>query len=356
MIARGDAVDAMKLADFTARVLQKVGLLEADAKISAELLVETDLRGIDTHGVANLDWYVDLFKAGYINVKPDIKIFSRAPATAVMDGDQGFGFIVGRRAMSEAMDRAEKTGAGFIAVRNSTHFGAGGVYSMMALPREMIGISMTTGGLHMVVPGSNDIGCGNNVISIAAPTNKGFPFVLDMASTVVAAGKAYLAQIKGKAMPEGWAVTRDGKTLTDPTEFIEEHGLLLPLGGSTERGSYKGFGLAVAIDILTSLLSNALPTCIQLEDPNAERPENHFFGALRIDSFIPVSKFKEAMEEMIRTFESLPRTEGVDRITMAGQVEYETEKERRANGIPLHSGVLAALENIAKDLEIEFDL
>jgi len=356
MVIKSGTVDAKKLANFAARALQNAGIPEEDAKISADLLVRTDLRGIDSHGVANLDWYVDLIKTGDINVKPDIKVFSQAPATAVMDGDQGFGFIVGRLAMAEAMNRAEKTGAGFVAVRNSTHYGAGGVYSMMALPRDMIGISMTTGGLHMVVPGGNDIGCGNNVMSIAAPTKKGFPFVLDMASTVVAFGKVEIALRKGVAMPEGWGINREGNPMTDPAHFIQEHGLLLPLGGTTERGSYKGFGLAVAIDILTSILSGAAPTCMPLEEPNTERAENHFFGALRIDSFIPISQFKEAMDGMIKIFEGLSRSEGVDRITLAGQIEYEKEKERRASGIPLHPKVLASLQKVAKELDIEYEL
>ncbi|GAI55211.1 unnamed protein product, partial [marine sediment metagenome] len=156
--------------DFTTKALQKVGVPEGDARITANILVATDLRGIDSHGVAHLAaFYVKGIKEGRINPNPKIEVFSQAPATAIMDGDLGLGFVVGYRAMMEAMRRAETTGAGFVAVRNSTHYGAGGNYAMMALSHNMIGISLTRGGRGMVAPGSRGRGIGINVISIAAP-------------------------------------------------------------------------------------------------------------------------------------------------------------------------------------------
>ena len=214
MTSGSTSVDAGKLTDFTTRILQKVGVPEEDAKITAGILVATDLRGIDSHGVGHLSMYTMGLKQGRTNPKPDTKIYSQAPATAIMDGDRGLGFVVGYRAMTEAMRRAEETGAGFVTVRNSSHFGAGGNYAMMALSRNMIGISMTVGGKGMVAPGSVGGGVTINVISVAAPSEKEAPFVLDMATTVVAAGKIEIANREGKSLPEGWSVDKEGKPIT----------------------------------------------------------------------------------------------------------------------------------------------
>ena len=349
MATEGTRVDAKKLTNFTTKVLQKLGVSEEDAQITARILVATDLRGIDSHGVGHLaPFYVRGIKEGRINPNPKIEVFSQAPATAIMDGDRGLGFVIGYRAMMEAMRQAETIGAGFVAVRNSTHYGAGGNYAMMALSHNMIGISLTRGGRGMVAPGSRGRGIGINVISIAAPAKEEAPFVLDMATTVVAAGKVEIARREGKTMPEGWAVDKEGKPITDPSKYYEKGGALLPLGGTPQTGSYKGFGLAVAVDILCSILSGSTI--------NTQVPGNHFFGALRIDGFIPADEFKGAMDGMIREIRALPKAAGVDRIYVAGEVEQEIEEERRANGIPLNSKVIQELQELAKELGIEYDL
>lgn len=349
MATKNGTVDAEKLTDFTTKALQKVGVPEEDARITANILVATDLRGIDSHGVGHLAaFYVRGIKEGRINPNPKIEVFSQASATAIMDGDRGLGFVVGYRAMMEAMRRAETTGAGFVAVRNSTHYGAGGNYAMMALSHNMIGISLTRGGRGMVAPGSRGRGIGINVISIAAPAKEEAPFVLDMATTVVAAGKVEIALRTGMTMPEGWSVDREGKPITDPKQYYDEQGALLPLGGIPRLGSFKGYGLAVAVDILCSILSGSTIS--------TQVPGNHFFGALRIDGFMPADKFKGAIDGMIREIRALPKAAGVDRIYVAGEVEQEIEEERRANGIPLHPNVVASLQELAKELDIKYDL
>src|SRR4030042_203255 len=203
MTSERRGIDPDKLTDFTCRILNKAGIPEGDAKIAAKILVATDLRGIDSHGVGHLAMYARNILAGRTNPDPKTEITSNAASTAVMDGDRGFGLVVGHRAMTEAMRRAEETGAGFVTVRNSSHFGAGGNYAMMALPRDMIGVSMTVGGIGMVAPGSVGQGVTINVLSVAAPSNQDAPFVLDMATTVVAAGKIEIAAREGKELPEG---------------------------------------------------------------------------------------------------------------------------------------------------------
>jgi len=346
-------VDAEKLTGFTARALQKVGVPEEDARIIACILVAADLRGVDSHGVAHLaPFYIRWIKEGHINVKPQIKVFSYAPSTAIMDGDKGLGFVVGHRAMMEAIRRAETTGAGFVAVRNSTHFGAGAYYAMMALSRNMIGISLTQGGKGIVAPGSRGKGVGLNVISVAVPAKEEAPFVLDMATGVVAGGKLELAKRNNTPIPEGWAVDMDGNPVTEVAKAI---GGILPLGGIPQLGSYKGFGLTVLVDILCSTLSGGLSVPERGIGPSTVGKANHFFGALRIDGFMPADEFKERMDAMIRAHHKLPKALGVDRIYLAGEVEQETEEQRR-QGIPLHPSVLASLREVAKELNIDYDL
>ena len=353
MTTQGGTVDAGKLTDFSAKALQKMGVPEEDALITARMLVAADLRGIDSHGVAHLaPFYIKRIKDGLINVKPEIEVFSGAPSTAIMDGDQGLGFVVGYRAMEEAMKRAETTGAGFVAVRNSTHFGAGAYYAMMALSRNMIGISLTQGGKGVVAPGSRGRGVGLNVISVAIPAKEEAPFVLDMATGVVAGGKLELAARNKTSIPEGWAVDMDGEPVT---EVAKATGGILPLGGMPLLGSYKGFALTTLVDILCSTLSGG-PSIPEREGgPGSVGKANHFFGALRIDGFMPADEFKERMDAMIGAHHDLPRAPGVDGIYLAGEMEQETERQR-SKGIPLHPSVIASLKEAAGELGVEYNL
>ena len=351
-------VDAEKLINFSTNALQRLGVPEEDAQITARMLVATDLRGVDSHGVALLTSYVKNIKEGLINVKPKMRVFNQAPSTATMDGDQGLGFVVGHRAMMEAIHRAEKTGAGFIAVRNSNHFGAAACYAMMALEHDMIGIAMTNARTTSVVaPGSTKPAVDTNPLAVAAPAGKKPPFVLDMATSVVAYGKMGIARREGKSIPIGWAIDKEGKPVTDPAKAISNRvhgeGGMLPLGGTPTLGGYKGFGLGVLVEILCGVLSGAVARILL---PPGTSGNDHFFGALRIDSFLPVENFKKSMDEMIEAFEALPTLPGVKKIDVAGGYEAEIEKDRKANGIPLQAKVIQDLQELAKELGIEYDL
>jgi LDH2 family malate/lactate/ureidoglycolate dehydrogenase len=273
-----------------------------------------------------------------------------------MDGDGGLGFVVGHRAMTEAMRRAQEVGAGFVTVRNSSHLGAGAGYSMMALSRDMIGISLTTGGKLVAAPGASGRGSGVNVVSVAAPTKEEAPFVLDMATTAVAAGKIEIALRKGVPIPPGWGVDSAGEPILDPRSFFENKGALLFLGGTTEQGSYKGFGLSVMVDILCSILAGSASITQLITDSSKLVQATHFFGAIRIDGLMPVEDFKAAMDIMIRQYKSLPKATDQDEITLAGEPENNTRKERLRSGIPLHPDVVASLRSLAEELGMEYDL
>ena len=349
-------VDPEKLTRFSAKILQRVGVPEEDAERTACMLVAANLRGIDTHGVSHLGpFYIKRIKEGLINPTPQIKMVSHAQATAVVDGDRGLGFVVGYYAMTEALKRAGQTGAGFVSVHNSTHYGAASYYAMMALPKNMIGIALTTGSRAMVVPGSVGRGAGINVICVAAPTEGNAPFVLDMATTVVAGSKFEVALRNGQTtVPEGWAVDKMGKPLTDPKTYAEE-GALLPLGGLPQTGAFKGFGLSVMVDILCSILAGSVSISELLTQPNMVNCANHFFGALKIDGFMPADAFARSMAGMMKEYHDLPKAPGVERICLAGEVEHEISIQRR-HGIPLDPQVIASLQKLAAELDVEYNL
>jgi L-2-hydroxycarboxylate dehydrogenase (NAD+) len=207
----------------------------------------------------------------------------------------------------------------------------------------------------MVVPGGAGRGAGINVISVAVPTQGNTPFVLDMATTVVAASKFEIALRSGQTtIPKGWAVDKTGKPLTDPKSYAEE-GALLPLGSQPQTGAFKGFGLSVMVDILCSILGGSVSISELLTQPNTALRANHFFGALKIDGFMPADDFARAMAGMVKVYHDLPKAPGVERIYLAGEVEHEIEKQRRL-GIPLDPQVIASLQELGKEFGVEYDL
>jgi L-2-hydroxycarboxylate dehydrogenase (NAD+) len=351
-------VDAQKLTEFAAKALEKLGVPEDDAIITARMLVACDLRGVESHGVAHLRmFYARRIRRGIINLNPKLQIFGQAASTAIMDGDNGLGFVVGYRAMMEAMRRAEETGAGLVAVRNSTHFGAAAYYAMMALERDMIGIAMTNNVPIVVAPGSSKPALSTNPLAVAVPAGEKPPFVLDMATSAVSGGKIEIALRTGSSIPEGWVIDGEGKPVTDPTKRVWGEGGLLPLGGTPAMGSYKGFGLALVVDILCGVLSGSTASILAETPPEARgNYSDHFFGALRVDSFLPVDKFKKSMDDTVEALEALPTLPGVKKVTVPGGYEAEVVKEREANGIPLDPKVVEDLKQLAEELGIEYYL
>jgi L-2-hydroxycarboxylate dehydrogenase (NAD+) len=343
---------------FAARVLEKAGLPAADAETAAALIVAADLRGIDTHGVAHLGpFYVTRLQKGFINPHPDIRVSSGAPSTAVVDGDNGMGFLVGHRAMAEATDRAAKTGVGMVAVRRSTHFGACSLYALEAVRNRMIGISLSSTGPIVVPPGARARGAGTNPIAIAAPGGSEGPFVLDMATSVVPGGRISDCLRRGQPIPLGWAVDNAGAPTTDPDAVFKGGGGLVPLGSEPKLGAYKGFGLAVAVEILSSILSGAVASLLMPTDPaSAGNKCDHFFAAIRVDGFVPFADFARNMDDMARAYHGLPMAAPGQRLALAGEIENATERQRRAEGIPLHPKVVESLQQLGRDLGVPFDL
>jgi LDH2 family malate/lactate/ureidoglycolate dehydrogenase len=344
--ARYSGVD---LRSFLVGAFEHYGVPRQDAVVTAEALVHADEMGIDSHGVARVaihPAYAPGLRDGQVDPTAVPELVREAASTGVLDGRNGLGPVAATRATELAIDKARQTGAGFISITNSRHYGAAAHYAMLALDHGMIGVSMTIGGLGVVPTYGRGRRLGINPLSVAAPAAREHPFVLDIATSVVAGGKLELARMSGQRVPLGWIVDREGRPTTDPTRFWDG-GALLPLGGAPETGSYKGYGLSVMIDIFCGVLSGAGFSAILRSGGGNATP--HFVGAFNISGFRPLDEFTAMMDDMIRTLRETEPAEGAERVLVHGQKEFEALTDRRAHGIPLHPEIVGHLRRLAEE-------
>jgi L-2-hydroxycarboxylate dehydrogenase (NAD+) len=359
-------VQAEPLTIFCQRAFQAVGVPPDHAAVTAEVLVTANLRGIDSHGVARLRRYVDGLRQGVMCPRPDTQVLHETPLTALMDGGGGLGQPIGVRAMRLAIAKAEAQGVGFVAVRNSNHYGIAGYYAMMALEHSLIGLSLTNSGCYVVPTFGREAILGTNPISVAVPTGRERPFVLDMSTAVITLGTLEVHNRRDQELLTGWATNAQGEPTTSAGEVLQNlanraGGGIVPLGGmGEEHGGHKGYGLAMLVDILCGVLSGAgYLDHIYLKDEDGDPlPANvgHFFGALRVDAFRPLADFRAAMDVFIERVRSSAKARGQSRIFVHGEKEFEMVEKRRREGIPLASKVVASLREIAAELDMEFDL
>ncbi len=348
-----------ELFDFVCRVFEAMGSSREDARITAKSLCLADLRGVDSHGVARLSGYVRLWEQGRLNANPNVRVVYETPSTAVVDGDAGAGLLVAPKAMQIAMEKAKIAGTGWVAVKNSNHYGIAAAHSMLALENDMIGWSMTNASPLVVPTFSKSKFLGTNPISVAIPADKQPPVVIDMATTTVANGKLEVAQRQGKDIPYGWAVDKDGNP-THSAFALKNGGAMLPLGG--EDGGHKGYCLGALVDILTGVLSGAnygpwVPPFVSFLDAGKESVGEgigHFLGAMRIDAFRPAAEFKQNMDKWIETFRNAVPVEGHDSVLIPGDPERILTEERLKNGINLLQPVVDDLQLLANKFNIRF--
>lgn len=332
------------------------------AKVAADCLNQADLRGVDSHGVARLSGYVRLWELNRLNAAPEIKIIHETPSTAVVDGDKGLGLVVAPRAMEIAINKAKIAGTGWVAVQNSNHYGIAGYHAMLALPHDMIGISMTNASPLVAPTFSKSRFLGTNPIAVAIPAEKQPPFIIDMATTTVANGKLEVLQRKGLPAPLGWTQDKDGNPTTDAYS-LKKGGSMLPLGGDREHGGHKGYCLGAMVDIFSAVLSGAnygpwVPPFVSFLEPPANPVGNgigHFLGAIRVDAFRPAAEFKRHMDNWIQTFRNAEPTAGNEKVLIPGDPERELTSERLQNGIPLHEQVIADLIELGRKFDLKFE-
>ncbi len=350
------------LKEFTINVFIHFGVPKQDAELAAEVLSLSDLRGIDSHGVARLHTYFDMLTLGKINPKPNISIVRERKSVCTVDGDNGLGLVVGPKANEIAMDKADEHGSGWVSVCNTNHYGIASYYSLKALERDMLGWSMTNT-TKLVAPlwGAERM-LGTNPISIAFPGKKNLPIVIDLATSAAAYGKIEIAKRKGLPVPKGWIINNTGEMTTDPNDMING-GALLPLGSERDLGGHKGYALSAMVDILTSVLSGANwgpfapPFALRQEIPSRSvgKGIGHFFGAMQIDGFMDVNEFKNRIDEWIEVFRNTKPANGQKAVLIPGDPEHEEEAIRRKDGIPLIEAVVNDLKDISKQTGIAFE-
>lgn len=337
------------LRETTAAIFKGVGVPPEDAAEGANTLVMSDLRGVESHGVSNmLRNYVMWYREGRLNPTPDWKILRETPGTASIEGDRGLGVIQGPRAMRMAIEKARTVGVGIVTIYNSGHLGAVGHHAMLAAEADMVGVCMTSSGMRVLPTFGREPRLGTNPISIAAPANTEPYLLFDAATSAVAGNKIVLAERIGSLMEPGWVAGLDGAPITEPQpvpprgEFHQ-----LPLGGTREQGSHKGYGLALMVEVLSTLLGGGIPTMV---DGNIG--SKHYFAAYNIEAFTDLDAFKDNMDRMLQTLRETPPAIGQERVIYPGLSEHEIEQQRRAHGIPLHSEVVTWFDGITSELGI----
>ncbi len=339
-------VKAETLEKFMVDVFKNVGVPEDDAATCSNVLISADKQGIDSHGVSRLKpIYIDRIKAGQQSPITDFELVREGPTTAVVDGHHGMGMVIAKRSMQIAIEKAKKLGMGMVAVRNSTHYGIAGYYAQMAVDEGLIGITGTNARPSIPPTFGTENMFGTNPLTFGMPTDEPFPFMLDCATSIIQRGKVELYARIGKKVPEGLAISTDGEYLTDPDEILNglTHGeaALLPLGGLEETGGYKGYGYAIAVEILSASLQGGA-FLKALTGTNL----GHFFIAIDISAFTELDEFKKTTGEILRGLRASRKMPGHERIYTAGEKEYLIWQKRKKIGIPLNSSLQKELAQL----------
>lgn len=320
-----------------------------DAQIVAQVLVTTDMRGVRTHGTLQLRGYVRQIMLGGMNPKAELQIVREGPTWAALDASGGSGVVASYKAMKIAMAKAKSQMIGMVSVRNSNHFGAAGYYAGMCLEEKLIGLAMTNGDPTMSTPGAAARVLSNDPLAYAVPAGEENPVALDIAMSMVAGVKVHQAARQGRQVPQGWIIDKYGRPTTNPLDF-ENGGAHIPIGG------HKGFGLALLVEILAGVLSGSGITQEVrsfVVEPDKSSGVGHFFIALDPQAFMPVDEFTGRMDRLVREVKSTPRAEGVNRIYLPGEMEWEQEAAAEVSGLVLEQATLDNFQALAKDLGLE---
>ena len=335
------------------------GMADDHVAATTELVIEADLRGIESHGLGMLPTYAQYRREGRLNVRPDIRTVVDLPAITLIDADHGLGHVPASRAMQAAIDKTKAMGVAVSAVRASNHFGAAGVYSTMALEHGLIGFSCTGTTQRSIVPTfARDPMYSTNPIAFAAPTERNRPFSLDMATSTVAVGKINIARRAGKPLPVGWAMTPEGTPETDAAAaFHATPKRMTPVGGTRELGSHKGYGLAIMVDILSSVLSGANfgGHSLKTGEPTPFIEVGHFFMALDPDFFRgEPGAFEADLDALVDLMHGTTPVDPSQPVLVAGEPEWEARDRRVAEGFPVTRTLCEEIREVAAEAGAPF--
>ena len=349
--------EAKALGDFMTRVLEKAGAMPEDAAIAADVLLAADMRGVSSHGIIRLfPYYYHRLRSGLVNPVPSMRVIGETAATLALDADNGLGHPSAYRAMQRCIEKARVSGAAVATVRNSNHYGIAGYYAMMALPHDMIGLSFTNAASLVAPTHGRTAVLGTNPIAVAAPSGGERPYVLDMATSIVPVGKITVYEKAGLEIPYGWGIDSTGQVSTDP-ERVFHGGALMPLGGTEELRGYKGYGLALLVEILSGVLAGAaFGAAVDQDARHSISRIGHCLAALRIDAFRPLEDFKRDMDALIRQLKDAPKATGQERIYIHGEKEFEKAERSQRAGVPVLAEVARGLIDEGQLAGVPFDL
>lgn len=345
-------IDPEELEGFMRKVFIELGVPQGEASICANVLITSDLRGIESHGIGRLRMYVDRIHKGLIEPIASPEIINESPTTAVIDGRHGIGMVIAHQSMELAIHKAKEFGLGAVAVRNSTHFGIDGFYPLMAVKEGMIGMSFTNARPSVAPTFSTQPALGTNPIAFGAPSDEDFPFLFDAATSITQRGKVEVLNRQEKPLHSGWVIDENGQPMSDPDlilkKLVEKKAALLPLGGATEAlGGHKGYGLSVIVEILSSALQSGAflfeLSGLAPDGKEARFQVGHFFTVINVENFLPLEQFKKNVGNLLRELRSLKKAPGQEHIYTAGEKEYLNEKRIRSEGVPIN-------ENLKRDL------
>lgn len=350
------------IGDFLVSAFEKIGVPQEEAIICADVLMESDKRGIESHGCNRFKpIYIDRINAGIQNPITEFEILRETPTTAVVDGHDGMGMVVGYKAMSMAIEKAKKYGMGMVAARNSTHYGIAGYYASMATKENMIGITGTNARPSIAPTFGVENMLGTNPITFGLPTDEEFPFMLDCATSITQRGKIEYYAREGKETPAGMVIGHDGKPMTDSVEILDalvkEQAALAPLGGiGEELGGYKGFGYATVVEILSAALQagSYMKMLTGLDSAGNKAPYRlgHFFIAIDTEAFLGAESFKKTAGDILRELRASTLAPGEGRIYTAGEKEYLSWLERKDKGVPIGEDVQKELIAVRNSLNL----
>jgi LDH2 family malate/lactate/ureidoglycolate dehydrogenase len=332
-------IKAEELRQFCNRIMRNV-IDEESCKHVVDSMIQSNLRGVDTHGVVRIYPYAKRFSTIKWK-KPEIELNHKA--TALLNGNNSAGQVCAAKAMEIAIDKAQEYGIGMVGVKNSNHFGTAAYYTMMATEKDMIGFAFTNASPRIAPWGGKERLFGNNPWSYAFPTNKGYPVVFDISNSVVAAGKIRLAALKGEEIPEGWAMDKDGVPTQNPEDALK--GLLNPIG------NHKGYGITFVMDVLSGILTGSgfAKQINGIDDVNNTQNVGHLLGAINIKHFMGLDDFLTRIEELINLVKTSKTAKGVNELFVPGEIEQRVYEERLENGIPLTHKVIDKLNELADE-------
>ena len=348
---------ASELHDYIIRYFVRWSVPAEDAALAADVLLSADARGVDSHGMIRLNsYYGSRLRKGLINPLSPMTILKETPTTLAVDGNNGLGHPLGVKTMRQCIEKAKVSGLAMATVSNSNHYGIAGYYAMLALEHDMIGVSFTNSGPLVAPTHGKKAMLGTNPIAVAVPTLRQKPFVLDMATSIVPIGRVSVYQKEGKSIPAGWGVNSNGAVTEDPNQVVSG-GALMPLGGTELMRGYKGYGLALVVDIFSGVLAGSgFGEKVYGSSGGTAARVGHFFAAINIEAFRELEGFKKDMDDLLTQMKDSPKADGEERIYIHGEKEFENAERASIEGVKLSETTVNILKKTGHEDEVEFDL